>query len=131
MDGLLGSLMAVPGFELDAFDNVGTGGKFDDQRRHQGNQFLDLIGDKLGIPGLYEQRRQFLPIANINVGLYSQQSGLSLEQTLTRAGLFARFASGNAKSDQPYGLAPRTAHFIEEGYRLGQSGMFGQALTPP
>jgi len=122
---------ALPGLELNAFNNVGTGGEFDYQRRHQGNQILDLVGDKIGISSLYEQRRQFLPISNMNVGLYSQQSGLSLEQTLARAGLFALLFSGNYKPDQPYGLDPRTAHFIQEGHKIGQSGMFGRALTPP
>ena len=85
---------------------------------------VDYIADKLGVRGVYEHRRQFLPIANINVGLYSQQSGLTLDQTLRRAGEFARYFSSNYQRDQPYGLDPRTAHFIKKGYEIGERGLF-------
>jgi hypothetical protein len=100
------------------FMNVATGGKFDTQR--EGNQLLGLLRLKS-----FTQHRQFLPIANINVGLYCQQFGMTLQETLTVAGLFARVASANYDSSKPYGLPDRTAYFIRRGYEIGQSGQFG------
>lgn len=123
--------VAVPNFLLDAAANLGHGGRFDYQRRGTFHPLIDEIIDRAGLHGVFEQRPQFLPIANINVGLYSQQSGLTLEQTLARAGWFARHFSSNARPDQPYGLDSRTARFIEIGYKLGQSGRFGHAATLP
>ena len=107
-----------------ALMHVGTGGQFDYQR--QGDQFLGILAER--IPGLQQfrfvQRRQFHPIANINVGLWAQQAGLTLEQTLELSGWYARQSSSNAEPKSEYGLAERTEHFIREGYRIGQSGMF-------
>jgi hypothetical protein len=97
------------------FANVGTGGKFDTQR--EGNQLLGVLGLTT-----FVQHRQFLPIANINVGLYSQQFGLTLEETLKIAGLWARIRSSNYDPNTPYGLKPRTEYFIRKGYEIGQSG---------
>lgn len=91
--------------------NVGTGGRFDHQRR--GNHFTG-----------FEQFRQFRPISNINVGLYSQQFGLSLDETLKLAGTYARMFASNADPTRPSGLAEQTEYFIREGYKIGQSGQF-------
>lgn len=70
---------------------------------------------------------QFVGVSNFNVGLFCQQAGLTLDETLTIAGRYARFRSRNAKPDQPYGLDPRQAKYIETGYQAGASGVFGQA----
>jgi hypothetical protein len=98
------------------FSNVGTGGRFDTQR--EGNQLLGLIRND------FIQHRQFRPIANINVGLYGQQFGLTLEETLALAGTWARMASSNTGPDQPHKLDPWTAYFIKKGYEIGQKGLF-------
>lgn len=103
------------------FAHAGTGGKYDYQR--EGHQ---IFGHVTG----FKQLRQFQPIANINVGLFCQQAGLSLEDTLKIAGFYASILSSNAKPDKPYGLDPRTAHFIKEGYKIGQSGMFDRPGLP-
>jgi hypothetical protein len=112
-------------FAWHALRDVATGGRFDYQRK--GSQFAGLAAHFLsGHPRAFQftQLRQFLPIANINVGVWSQQAGLTLDQTLTLAGRFAREYSSNANPDSRYGLDPRTEQFIREGYKIGQSGMF-------
>jgi hypothetical protein len=72
----------------------------------------------------YTQLPQFRPIANVNVGLLGQQAGLTLEETLDIAGTYARWRSSNADPNSPYGLDPKTLHYIKRGYEIGQSGMF-------
>ena len=94
--------------------NVGQGGTYDHQRR--GNMITG-----------YTQLPQFRPIANVNVGLLGQQAGLTLEETLDIAGTYARWRSSNADPNSPYGLDPRTLHYIKRGYEIGQTGM----LDPP
>lgn len=44
----------------------------------------------------WEQSRQFRDVANFNVGLYVQQAGSTLDETLFVAGKFAHVLSGNA-----------------------------------
>ena len=95
--------------------NIGTGGKYDYQR--QGNQ---LLGHVFG----FTQLPQFRNVANVNVDLFSQQAGRTLEQTLTEAGEYASHFSSNYRPDQPYGLDPRTAEFITLGFNIGKSGAF-------
>lgn len=90
---------------------VGHGGTFDFQRQEN-----PVTG--------FTQFPQFLNISNVNVGLFVQQAGLTLEETLHLAGKFAGVLSGNAKPDQPYGLDPETARYITVGFNLGQSGVF-------
>ncbi len=97
--------------------NVGQGGTFDYQR--QGNMITS-----------YTQLPQFRDVSNFNVGLFSQQTGLTLNETLGTAGLFASAFSSNARPNQPYGLDPRTAQFITTGFKVGQSGVFGPAAAP-
>jgi hypothetical protein len=92
--------------------NVSHGGTFDYQRR--GDQFLG----------------QFTPVSNVNVGLFAQQAGLSLEETLAIAGLYARRYSGNAKPGEPHGLHPNQLKYITAGFKIGQSGVFGAPATP-
>ena len=92
--------------------NVSHGGTFDYQRR--GGQFL----------------HQFTPVSNVNVGLFAQQAGLSLEETLATAGLYARLFSSNAKDSEPYGLDPDQLKYITAGFRIGESGVFGGPAAP-
>jgi RHS repeat-associated protein len=97
--------------------NVGQGGTFDYQR--QGNMITG-----------YTQLPQFRDVSNFNVGLFSQQAGLTLNETLATAGLFASAFSSNARPNQPYGLDPRTAQFITTGFNIGQSGVYGPEASP-
>ena len=92
--------------------NVSHGGTFDYQRR--GDQFFG----------------QFTPVSNVNVGLFAQQAGLSLEETLAIAGLYARRYSNNAKPGEPYGLNPNQLKYTMAGFKIGQSGVFGASATP-
>ena len=95
--------------------NVATGGNFDYQRA--GHQWY-TIPEEVGIK-LFEQFPNFRDVSNFNVGLFAQQAGLSLEDTLRIAGGYAGFASSNASSNSPYGLAAQTREFIETGYKAG------------
>ena len=72
----------------------------------------------------YTQFGQFRNVSNFNVGLFAQQAGLSLDDTLRIAGTFAALRSSNAEPDQPYGLNARTAEFIRKGFAAGASGAF-------
>jgi hypothetical protein len=94
-------------------DNVGHGGRFDHQRRR----------DEAS-PGNFVQLRQFRDISNVNVGLFCQQAGLSLHETLQISGLYAALYSSNADRSQPYALDARTREFIEVGYGIGKDGLF-------
>jgi hypothetical protein len=100
---------------LDA--DLGHAGSFDYQRK--GNL---LTG--------YTQLRQFRDVSNFNVGLYCQQAGMTLNDTLSAAGRFANLFSSNARPDEPHGLDPKTAQFIIAGFNVGQSGVFGQPIAP-
>ena len=97
--------------------DLGQGGAFDYQR--QGSH---LTG--------FRQLPQFKHVSNVNVGLYAQQAGLSLDEILSIAGRYASVLSRNAKPNQPYGLDPRTAEFIRIGYELGRNVIFGQPAAP-
>jgi RHS repeat-associated protein len=90
--------------------NLGIGGNFDYQR-------VGPQGDV--VTGGFQQLPQFRDVSNFNVGLLSQQAGLTLEDTLRTAGAFAHLFSGNYSPDSPYGLSPQTADFIKLGYQAG------------
>lgn len=77
--------------------------------------------------GGYIQLRHYRNVSNFNVGLYCQQAGLSLHETLTIAGPYARFFSSNADRAEPYGLSHRTRRYTEYGFRAGERGIFGRA----
>jgi len=97
------------------FENVGTGGRYDYQRR--GSQISGNLG------GSFAHRRQFRSVSNFNVGLFCQQAGLTLEDTLVLAGSYSTlFGAPDRKA--PYNLKQETAKFIKEGYLAGQSGAF-------
>lgn len=94
--------------------NLGQGGTFDYQRRHYA-------------PGKdgFTQLRQFRSIANINVGLFCQQLGLSLRETLGLAGLYAVKNSNNRNLlNLPYVLDTDTEKYIRIGYEIGEKKLF-------
>ena len=72
----------------------------------------------------YTHLPQFQKVSNLNVGLFAQQAGVSLEAVLKIAGEFARHRSSNAKEGAPYGLDPIQLELITLGYKIGESGMF-------
>ena len=99
--------------------DLGHGGRFDYQR-----QGTPLLGYATG----FTQSRQFRDVANFNVGLYMQQAGFTLDETLSTAGKFANLLSGNARSEKPCGLDEQTAEFIKIGYEAGMRSIFGPAF---
>ena len=104
---------ALPQFVGSISASVGQGGTFDYQR--SGNRIMG-----------FAQLPEFRDVSNFNVGLYMQQTGqFSEEGTLSLAGTFARYFSSNYTPEKPYGLDPRTASLIREGYRAGAGGVFG------
>jgi DNA-binding beta-propeller fold protein YncE len=94
--------------------HLSQGGTYDHQRRPSEK-------------GGYVQMPQFRPISNINVGLFAQQAGLTLDEVMAIAGGYASLFSSNSDPSKPYGLDPTTAYYIRRGYELGQSGMFDKA----
>jgi hypothetical protein len=68
------------------------------------------------------QLPQFRDVFNFNVGLFSQQAGMSLDDTLQTAGTFAHVFSSNYSPNSPYGLDRQTREFIETGWHAGESG---------
>ncbi len=94
--------------------NLGQAGTFDYQRRRY----------PPGKDGL-TQLRQFRSIANINVGLFCQQLGLSLDQTLWLAGYYAVKNSSNRNFLRPrYFLDSDTEKYIRTGYEIGAEKLF-------
>jgi hypothetical protein len=87
------------------------GGVFDYQR--EGNQITG-----------FSQLPQFRAVSNFNVGLLSQEAGLTLNETLSITGAYARLFSSNARPDRPYGIDPEMKPFIEQGYATGKAGIF-------
>ncbi len=97
---------------------VGHGGTYDYQRR---GSFMTG----------FTQLRHFRNIANINVGLIGQQAGLTLDEILKISGEFAKSRSRNSDPADEYGLSAQTRRYIEEGYKIGSSGVFGPAASLP
>ena len=94
--------------------NLGHGGTFDYQRRLY----------PPGKDGL-TQLRQFRSIANINVGLFCQQLGLPLRQTLVLAGAYAVMNSSNRNLMRPFFfLDADTEKYIRVGYEIGEKRLF-------
>jgi hypothetical protein len=94
-------------------DNVGQGGKFDYQR--QGSFATG-----------FTQLPDFRDVSGFNAGLFCQQAGFSLNETLLMSGVYAFGHSSNSDHSGPYRLDSRTAGFIIEGYKAGARGIFGQ-----
>lgn len=93
--------------------SLGHGGTFDYQRR--GNIITG-----------YTQLPQFREVANINVGIFAQQAGLSLDETLKLAETFAWLRSNNYRHGQSNGLDSQTAQYITSGFNIAQTGVFGR-----
>jgi hypothetical protein len=90
---------------------VATGGQFDYQR----------VGPQSDVfTGGWQPLPQFKDVANFNVGLFSQQAGLTLNETLGIARVYADLFS------RPSGLDNRKIEFTTLGYNAGQSGAYGQ-----
>ena len=107
---------------------VGTGGAFDYQREGPQSAILaDILSrgndDSLAadLLGTFQELPQFRDVSNFNVGLFSQQAGLTLDETLSTAGRYAATFSANARPANPNGLDPQTAQFIKAGYKAGEA----------
>jgi len=92
--------------------SLGHGGTFDYQRR--GNTITG-----------YTHLPQFREVSNINVGIFAQQAGLTLDETLKLAEIYAWRRSNNYHHGQPNGLDDKTAQFIRSGFNIAQTGVFG------
>jgi hypothetical protein len=103
---------ALASLTIDLGLALGHGGKFDYQR-----------GPGNSITG-FEQRPWFRNISNVNVGLFGQQAGLSLDELLYVSGQFAKRMSKNSDPNDSYNLDAQTRRFIQLGYQLGASGKF-------
>lgn len=102
---------------------VATGGQYDYQR--VGPQSA-VLTDRLTGGNSFQQLPQFRDVSNFNVGLFAQQAGLTLDETLRIAGTYASKMSSNSSPGSPYGLSPQTAQFTILGYQAGASGAYGQ-----
>jgi len=91
--------------------SLGHGGTFDYQRC--GNMITG-----------YTHLPQFREVSNINVGIFAQQAGLTLDETLKPAELYAWRRSNNYHHGQPNGLDDKTAQFIRSGFNIAQTGVF-------
>lgn len=96
---------------------VGRGGNYDYQRMGPQSAVLGL--------GMFQQLPQFRDVSNFDVGLFAQQAGLTLDETLKFAGVYAQIMSSNKNPDRPYGLDPRTAELTILGYTTGATGVYG------
>lgn len=94
--------------------HLGQGGVFDYQRKG-----TRLTG--------YTQFPDYVHVSNYNVGLFRQQAGLSIEDTLDTAGRVAGFISKNADPSTRYGLNSQQERYIRQGYADGAQGLFGAA----
>jgi RHS repeat-associated protein len=103
---LIGSLAAT----------VATGGQYDYQR--VGPQ-SDLV------TGGFQQLRQFKAVSNFDVGLFAQQAGLTLSETIGIASTYAKMISTNKDRSGTGGMDPETYHFTVLGYQTGAGGAYG------
>jgi hypothetical protein len=95
---------------------VATGGQFDYQR----------LGPQTDVlTGGFQQFPNFRDVSNFNVGLFAQQAGMTLEDTLATAGDWAKYFSSNYNPDRPNGLEIETSDLIKLGYKAGENGEFG------
>src|SRR5262249_46619436 len=103
MATLLPSPAAVEVLGIGIGVSVGTGGRFDYQR--EGNLVTG-----------FKQHPEYRGVSDVNVGLFMQQVGFTLGDTLRISGTFASLFSRNASPSAPYHLDPKTRTFIEVGY---------------
>ncbi len=109
--------VAAPYLYMTLGFRLGHGGTFDYQRR--GNHLTGFVH----LP-------QFREVSNMNVGLFAQQAGMTLDQSLEAAGLLAKYFSNNYHPENLHGLDTVTAQYIMEGYNIGKTGVYGPAATP-
>jgi len=104
------------------FFNLAQGGHFDYQRTGHG----PISGLLLGFVFL----GQFRPVSNFNIGLFCQQAGLSLDQTLRVSGVYATLFASNADRTKPYSIPDDNRRLITAGFNIGASGAFGYSVAP-
>lgn len=96
---------------------LGHGGNFDYQRQgHFLTGFVFFI--------------EFVSVSNFNVGLFCQQAGLTLDETLQIAGTLAAIMSRNGNPGNPYSLADLQYKYMVLGYQTGASGAFDSPVPP-
>ena len=61
--------------------------------------------------------------------MYSQQAGLTLNETLTIAGTYATYFSSNANPNSQYGLSDRQQELTTAGYNIGASGVYNPQVS--
>lgn len=75
----------------------------------------------------YRYIDDYRAVSNFNVGLFCQQAGLTLNETLSIAGGYAHWFSSNAAPDRPYGLDQHNYGNTALGWETGASGVFDPA----
>jgi hypothetical protein len=63
-------------------------------------------------------------VSNVNVGLFCEEAGLTLDETLYISGMYARLLSNNSDPSNKYGLKSYVVKYTSIGYNLGVSGIF-------
>jgi len=96
---------------------LGHGGNFDYQR--QGHFLTGFVFFS-----------EFVSVSNFNVGLFCQQAGLTLDETLQIAGTLAAIMSRNSNPSNPYSLADLQYKYMVLGYQTGASGAFDSPVPP-
>lgn len=109
---------AVPAFYGEATSALAPGGRFDFQR--SGNQIAGLLFG-------FEQLTQYRDVSNVNVGLWLQQAGYSLEDALAFAGEYSKRFSGQTEKRTRYGVTELQQYYAIVGWRMGESGAYGPA----
>ena len=102
--------------------DLATGGRFDFQR--SGGQIDGLLHG-------FEFHKEFVNVSNVNVGLWLQQAGYSLHDTLKLAGTYAAHFSGQTARRTQYGLTTDQEDYITTGWKLGASVAYGPPAHLP
>ena len=110
---------AVPMFYGEMSAALAPGGRFDYQR--SGNQIIGLL------LGNFEHHNRYVNVSNVNVGLWLQQAGYTLEEALRLAGDYSKRFSGQTTRRTDYGLTEEQQKYTILGWRLGESGAYGPA----
>jgi hypothetical protein len=108
---------------------LGHGGLFDYQR--EGNPVIGNLAEF--VPGLpkFKQHPAYQPVSNFNVGLFSQQAGMSLEETLRNASWYAKHWSSNYMPDPARRARSEGTHLHHPGLECRSAGRFRPAIRTP
>jgi hypothetical protein len=92
-----------------------------------------MLGYYLRQGGVFDYQRsgsyflsQFTYVWNVNVGLFCEEAGLTLDETLYIAGMYARLKSSNFNPSNKYYLSDDQIRYISLGYNLGWNGIFDE-----